>query len=124
MNDLESDNSSLTIRLEITKGQISNQNDKLENLKYIEAEKDAISVLIKERETKVNRLENMVKEKDENLLICEFTLKNRNSELEKLKQEFETLKNLFYCEGCDFSSATDTELKCHIGNQHEHHCPY
>ena len=124
MNDLESDNSSLTIRLEITKGQISNQNDKLENLKYIEAEKDAISVLIKERETKVNRLESMIKEKDDNLLICEFTLKNRDSEIEKLKQELETLKSLLYCEECDFASATYTELKHHMGEQHEHNCNY
>ena len=53
VNDLESENSSLSIRLEIAKGQISNQNDKLDDLKDIAAEKDANSVLIKERETKV-----------------------------------------------------------------------
>ena len=58
------------------------------------------------------------------MLICEFTLQNRNSEIEKLKQELETVNNRLHCEECDFSSATDTELKSHMGDQHEHHCPY
>ena len=58
------------------------------------------------------------------MLICEFTLQNRDSEIEKLKQELETVKNRLHCEECDFSSATEIELKCHMGDQHEHHCPY
>ena len=93
MNDLESDNLSRSIRLEIAKGQISNQNDKLDNLKDIEAEKDVISVLIKERETKLNMLESKIKEKDDNLLICEFTLKNRDSEIKTI---FIIVKNVIF----------------------------
>ena len=51
----------------------------------------------------MNRLESTIKEKEDNLLICEFTHKNRDSEIEKLKQELETLKSLLYCEECDFA---------------------
>ena len=50
INDLESDNSSVSIRLEVAKGQISNQNDKLEmqaeKIKNIEAEKDTLDVIL------------------------------------------------------------------------------
>ena len=49
LNGLESNSSSLSIRLEVAKGQISNQNDKLEeqveNIKDIEADKDALYTL-------------------------------------------------------------------------------
>ena len=128
VNGLESDNSSLGIRLEVAKGHISNQNDKLETqiekIKDIEAEKETIDVILKKRETKVKKLEGRIKETEDDLLICESTLKNRDSQIEKLKHELDKLKNLHYCEECDFSSATDTELKCHIGEQHEHQCPY
>jgi hypothetical protein len=66
------------------------------------------------RETKVKKLECMIKEKDDDLLICESTLRNKDSEIEKLKNELDKLKNLHYCEECDFSAATDLELKSHM----------
>ena len=58
----------------------------------------------------MKKLEGRIKETDDDLLICESTLKNRDSQIEKLKHELDKLKNLHYCEECDFSSATDTEL--------------
>ena len=88
----------------------------------MEAEKETLNVILKEREAKVKKLEGRIKEKDDDLLICESTLKNKYSQIEKLKNELDKLKNLYYCEGCDFSSATDSELKCHMGEKHEHHC--
>jgi hypothetical protein len=69
----------------------------------------------------VKKLEDRTKEKDTDLLICESTLKNRDSEIEKLKIDLDKLKNLHYCEECDFSFPTDTELKCNMGEKHEHH---
>ena len=128
VNSLESDKSSLSIRLEVAKGQISNQTDKLEKqveeIKDIEAEKETIDAILKEKETKVIKLAVRIKEKEDDLLICESTLKNRDSEIGKLKNELDKLINLHHCEECNFSFATDTELKCHIGEQHEHHCTF
>ena len=128
VNSLESDKSSLSIRLEVAKGQISNQTDKLEKqveeIKDIEAKKETIDAILKEKETKLIKLAVRIKEKEDNLLICESTLKNRDSEIEKLKSELDEWRNLHHCEECNFSSATDTELKCHIGEQHEHHCTF
>ena len=34
------------------------------------------------------------------------------------------MRYLHYCEECDFASATDTELKHHMGEQLEHNCNY
>ena len=81
----------MNIRLEIVKGQLSNKNDALENL---EEEKDvlsnkneAFSCEIKQAECKLRHFEKGEKEKDDNLLMLDLTLKNHNKEIESLKNE-------------------------------------
>lgn len=127
---LESEKASLSIRLEIAKGQISNQNDELQkqvnDAKEIKEEKVTIDIRLKETEAKVKKIESSLKEKDDDLLILEHTLKNRDSEIERLKNEMDVIriKNLISCKECTYSSESEADLKCHVNKEHEHHCDH
>ena len=128
LSKLESENKSVNIRLEIVKGQLSNKNDALENL---EEEKDvlsnkneAFSCEIKQAECKLRHFEKGEKEKDDNLLMLDLTLKNRNIEIESLKNELESMRLCFQCEECEFSSGTESDLKIHIEQIHQHICTH
>ena len=130
---LESENKNLNIRLEITKGQLSNKNDafekavkELEKKNEISAEKEAVVIKLKEVRTQLNNLEKVSKGKDDDLVMLEFTLKNRNSEIERYKNELDAVKTtpvIYNCEECEHSTETETDLKAHMVKFHELLCP-
>ena len=127
---LESEKSSLFIRLEVAQGQISNLSDRLnkqvEDTKEIKVEKDNLGVKLKDTATKIVKLESELKEKDDNLVLSEFSLKNKDAEIERLENLLEKLKTKKYhfCDECSFSSESDEDLKVHIRKEHEHKCPH
>ena len=56
MSKLQSENSSLSIRLEATKGKLSNQTEQCEDTQEIAAEKESMAVKLKETESKLDTL--------------------------------------------------------------------
>ena len=52
--------------------------------------------------------------------MLDLTLKNRNIEIESLKNELESMRLCFQCEECEFSSGTESDLKIHIEQIHQH----
>ena len=56
-------------------------------------------------------------------MILEFTLKNRDFEIKRLKTELEEVK-LFKCDECDYSAARESELKTHMKTIHEVVCSH
>ena len=128
--DLKSENTSLGIRLEVSKGQMSNEMDKFNTqsqlLKVVEDQKEALNAKVKEKEVNICKLEKEAKDKDDNLLISEYTLKNRDDTIKSLKVELDALKaaECFQCAECDFSDEKESELKLHIDEQHSHHCQH
>ena len=98
ISQLEIEQNSLKIRLEVTKGQLSNQTDSMENeindKKVMAAEKEFTAKQLLEVKNKLSKLENDQKEKDDNAMILECTLKNRDIEIKRLKTELEEVKYL------------------------------
>ena len=70
------------------------------------------------------RLKKVDKEKDDNLLMMELTLKNCDIEIQSLKNELVSIQPCFQCEECEFSSTTETDLKIHIEKSHQHTCTH
>ena len=70
-----------------------------------------------------------MKDTEENLDILESIDKNREIEIQNLKNELELseakLKALpiHSCDQCDFKSASNKGLKIHVGKMHETECP-
>ena len=125
---LESEKNSARIRLEVTKGQLDNATD---NLKKKSEEGNALAVQLKETVTKFKKLENISKERDDDLLIMECTMKNRDSKIEELKNELREIhisrNPKFTCEECTLSFETESDLKSHVETAHAHlcvHCSY
>jgi hypothetical protein len=60
--------------------------------------------------------------------MLEYTLKNHDSEIERLQNERDTIKvtntHNNVCDECVYSSESETDLKSHIGNAHQHLCPH
>ena len=125
VDQLEAAKNSALIRLEVTKGQLSNQTDNL--AKQVEEEK-ANDKKLKETKTKLSKLENISKERDENFVIMEFTLKNRDIEIERLNDELRELKvketSKYACDECEFSVQIESDLRSHIETFHKHLCPH
>ena len=130
MSKLDSEKNRIDIRLEVTQGQLSTKTDlfekELENKNEISAEKEAVAIKLKEVKTQLNKLEKVCKEKDDNLVMLESTLKNRESEIERCKKELHKVKTtqaVYNCEECDQSTETETDLKTHMVKFHELLCP-
>ena len=128
LSQLESDNKNINIRLEITKGQLSNKNDAFEKLvkekEDISEKNEASTSELKQAKSRLKKMEICDKEKDDNLLMLELTLRNRELEIEGLKIELETMKTRFKCEECDFSSIIESDLKIHVETLHQHLCKH
>ena len=130
ISDLESENKSLKIRLEVAKGQTSNSIDKFETqskvIQDIEDEKTSMIVQIKESKSKMAKLEKELKDKDDYLLISESTIKNRDACIDELKNEMDVLKaeRFLHCDECEYTSEIETDLKCHTKDDHIHKCPH
>ena len=89
------------------------------------AEKETIAIQLKEVVAKFNKLEKVCKEKADDLIMLECTLKNRDLEIERLKNEAEIVKDMkkpFNCEECDYSSEKEKDLKTHMDKFHELLC--
>ena len=125
---LETENKNMNIRLEIAKGQLSNKNDAFE--KAVKDEENilernkALTAELKQTKSILTNLKIGDKEKDDNLLMLELTLKNRELEIDNLKKELVTMNTSFPCEECDFSSITESDLKIHVENSHQHLCTF
>ena len=82
VSKLESDNKNMNIRLEIAKGQLSNKNDAFEEAvkdkKAISEKNEAFVCELRQAKMKLTNLEKGNKEKDDNLIMLEMTLKNRD----------------------------------------------
>ena len=130
ISDLEKENSSLSIRLEVANGQLSNEKDKskiqVENMKLVETEEKAIRELHTESENKIVKLEKELKGIHDDLLISEFTIKNRDAEIERLKTELDIFKAKSFhpCDDCGFSSENDSDLKIHMNERQKQHCEH
>ena len=126
LSQLESDNKNINIRLEIAKGQLSNKNDAFEKVvkdkEEISEKNEASTFELKQAKSRLKKLETCEKEKDDNLLMLEMTLRNRELEIDSLKTELDTMKTRFQCEECDFSSVIETDLKNHMKTEHEVQC--
>ena len=126
LTQLESENKNINIRLEIAKGQLSNKNDAFEKVvkdkEDISEKNDASTFELKQAKSRLKKLENCEKEKDDNLLMLELTLRNRETEIDSLKTELETMKTRFQCEECDFNFVIESDLKNHMKTEHEVQC--
>ena len=98
----------MNIRLEISKGQLSKKNDVLENKvneNKVVSEKNA--QLVGELKQVKQRLTDKVngdKERDDDLIMLEMTLKNRELDIASLNSELDSMKSCLKCDECDFSS--------------------
>ena len=119
----EADQNRVIIRLEVTKGQLDNEIEKLE--KEVEVGK-ALAAKLKEKETKHSTLEKKSKDMNDDIIMLEHTLKNREAEIESLNQIItkKSEKDNFICDECSFSYLSETELKSHMQSDHKHHCSF
>ena len=80
---------------------------------------------LKESEARIAHLEKELKDKEDNLLMSEFTVKNRDDKIEKLENEIDALKaeRLYNCDECAYCSEKETQLKSHMAEDHTHQCP-
>ena len=96
ISQLESENKNMNIRLEMSKGQLSNKNDVLENKvneNKVVSEKNA--QLVGELKQVKQRLTDKVngdKERDDDLIMLEMTLKNRELDIASLNSELDSMK--------------------------------
>ena len=128
VSKLESDNKNMNIRLEIAKGQLSNKNDAFEEAvkekKAISEKNEAFVCELKQAKMRLTNLEKDDKEKDDNLVMLEMTLENRELEIKHLKVELESIRTCYKCEECEFTSNLELELKIHIDSMHQHLCSH
>ena len=109
----ETEKDSAAVRLEVSKGQLAHQSDKY--AKKVDEEKELIAEL-KESQAKNAKFENILKGKDDEIVMLEFTLTNRDEEIAKLRK--------YSCDECDFSSDMESDLKNHVVQLHSHLCQY
>ena len=125
---LESDNKNINIRLEIAKGQLSNKTDAFEEAvkdkKAISEKNETFVSELKQAKKRLTNLEKGDKEKDDNLVMLEMTLKNRDLERKHLKIELESMRTCFKCEECEFTSNLESDLNSHIESMHQHFCSH
>ena len=112
---LETEKNSAAVSLEVSKGQLAHKSDKL--AKKLEDEKE-LNAKLKESRAKNEKFENIQKEKIDEIVMLEFTLKNRDDELARLN----TKLRKYSCDECDFSFEMETDLKIHIVQLHQHLC--
>ena len=112
---LESEKSSTIISLEVSKGQVSQLYDKL--AKQVDKEKE-LCTKVKDTTAENKSIEKIMKEKDDELVMLEFTLQNRDAEIERLR----TKLTKYPCDECEFKTENESDLKSHIGQLHIHTC--
>ena len=99
---LESEKNSTKIRLEVTKGQFENETEKLEKQAALEK---VMASQLKETEIKHIKLEKKAKEMNDEIIMLEHTLKNRDSKIESLNLLMnitsDNHKNI--CDECNYS---------------------
>ena len=125
---LESENKTMNIRLEIAKGQLSNKTDAFEEAvndnKAISEKSAAFIRELKQAKMRLSNLEKGDKEKDDNLIMLEMTLNNRDLEIKHLKIELESMKTCIKCKECDFTCNLESDLKSHAESIHQHFCSH
>ena len=97
--------------------------NEINDKKVMAAEKVFTAKQLLEVKNKLSKLGNDLKEKDDNAMILECTLKNRDIEIKRLKTELEEVK-IFKCDTCDYSAARESELKTHMKTIHEVICSH
>ena len=113
--ELESEKSATLISLEVSKGQLTQQFDKL--AKQVDKEKELFAI-INDKTAENTGIEKMMKEKNDKIVMLEFTLQNRDAEIERLK----TKLMKYRCDECEFSTENESDLKSHIRQMHVHTC--
>ena len=128
LSQLDSDKERAYVRLEVTKGQLSNQTDLTEKERdeknKIAAKSKAMDGELKDIKTK---FENLKHEKDDNLIMFESTIQKRELEIKQLKDKLDSanMKTFNYsCDDCAFSSDTEEDLKNHMKSVHEALCQH
>ena len=75
--------------------------------------------VIKDLKMKHANYEDLCNEKSDNVLILEFTLKNRDEQIERLKNEISILGNIYFeCKECTERFETDGDLDAHKKTMH------
>ena len=111
------------------KGELASQSDSAtkdrENNKSLQ---QSLLDKVKEGLKKVEEIKKANGEKDETIEMLNAIIDNKNSEIQKLKDEktvppiSELLPNTHTCEQCDFRSESEKGLKIHMGRMHEVTC--
>ena len=108
------ENVSFNQKLFILKGEISIQQNESQSLK------DKLKVKLR----KIEELEKLNLDKDDNIEMLNSIIKNKNLDLQT--PQTETSLNLqvdsFKCDQCDFTSESSKGLKIHLGRVHEVRC--
>ena len=105
--------------------------DQIELLDEMETKKDFLNVLLSKAKVKVNEMEKVKKENDDNIKMLEEIVKNKNFELERFNKELDSSKPfknadlipiLHSCDQCDFTTENEKGMKIHMGRMHEVTC--
>ena len=104
-----------------------NVNGLNEQLDEIENKKQFLHVLLSQTKAKVNEIEKVKKEDDDNIKLLEEIVKNKDFEIAKLKTELDSNRSeetpIFHsCDQCDFTTESEKGLKIHLGKMHEVTC--
>ena len=99
----------------------------------METKKQFIHVQLSKTKSKINEMEKVKKEDDDNINLLEEILKNKDFEIATLKTKLdldvitdskssEETPILYSCDQCDFTTESEKGLKIHMGKMHEVTC--
>ena len=100
---------------------------KTEETKNIELGKEFLQGQIKKSKVKADQIDKILNAKNDELAMVENTLKNRDSEIIRLRDELNVVSKAEHldphaCENCDFIFKTKVQLESHVKEVHEKSC--
>ena len=113
----------------------SEVNQKNEELLENELKREFLQAQMNKLKSKVEQSEKSSKAKDDNIELLESIIRNKDSEIAKIKSEMDSTisqkpdnlesnseKNNLSCDQCDFTTENAKGLKIHMGKMHEVKC--
>ena len=127
-NSLDDKLDELTVKFESTEKILHDSREKIEiqkeNINDIELKQNFLIDQLYKINLNVSQKDNLIKEKDDNLMILEEIVKTKDVEITRLQTEIDAIPtpNIHSCEQCDFSTESEKGLKIHMSRMHEVKC--